>query len=308
MHKRYLDCSASELLSISKSDLLDALRASEGRIVVSETIGAVQPLLHSVTNAELAASQGADLLLLNMFDVDTPVIHGMPDGTEPANIIHTLRYLTGRVIGVNLEAVDPALQQEHREFWSIREGRLATAENAHKLVTMGAKFLVLTGNPGNRITNRAITSSLRAIHAAIGEKAVLIAGKMHAAGVLSEGGESILTQEDIAEFRASGADIIVLPAPGTVPGITLEYARELITSAHQSGAMTMTAIGTSQEGASIDTIRQIALMCKMAGTDLHHLGDTGYIGMALPENIFAYSVAIRGVRHTYTRMARSVNR
>jgi L-ascorbate metabolism protein UlaG (beta-lactamase superfamily) len=100
----------------------------------------------------------------------------------------------------------------------------------------------------------------------------------------------------------------LLPAPGTVPGITLEYARELIISAHHSGAMTMTAIGTSQEGASIDTIRQIALMCKMAGTDLHHLGDTGYIGMALPENIFAYSVAIRGVRHTYTRMARSVNR
>ena len=120
--------------------------------------------------------------------------------------------------------------------------------------------------------------------------------------------KSILTQEDIAEFRASGADIILLPAPGTVPGITLEYARELITSAHQSGAMTMTAIGTSQEGASIDTIRQIALMCKMAGTDLHHIGDAGYIGMALPENIFAYSVAIRGVRHTYTRMARSVNR
>src|SRR6266581_3981376 len=177
-----------------------------------------------------------------------------------------------------------------------------------KLVTLGAKFIVLTGNPGNGITNRAITSSLRAIHAAIGEKAVLIAGKMHAAGILSEGGESILTQEDIAEFRASGADIIVLPAPGTVPGITLEYARELIGDAHQRGAMTMTAIGTSQEGASIETIRHIALLCKMAGTDVHHLGDAGYIGMALPENIQAYSIAIRGVRHTYARMARSVNR
>src|SRR5689334_19702396 len=102
---------------------------------------------------------------------------------------------------------------------------------------MGAKFIVLTGNPGNGITNRAITSSLRAIHAAIGEKAILIAGKMHAAGVLSESGESILTQGDIAEFRASGADIILLPAPGTVPGITLEYARDLIRYAHQIGAM-----------------------------------------------------------------------
>ncbi|HFV5581391.1 TPA: haloacid dehalogenase-like hydrolase, partial [Escherichia coli] len=53
---------------------------------------------------------------------------------------------------------------------------------------------------------------------------------------------------------------------------------------------------------------QIALMSKMAGADLHHIGDTGYMGMALPENILAYSIAIRGVRHTYTRIARSVYR
>jgi hypothetical protein len=308
MQKRYLDCSASELLSISKHDLLDAWRASEGRIVVSETIGAVQPLLLTITNAELAASQGADVLLLNMFDADNPVIQGMPDGIEPDQLIHALQHLTGRIIGVNMEAVDPAHHQEHNAFWALREGRMATAANAHKLVAMGAKFLVLTANPGTGITNRAITSSLRAIHATVGEKAILMAGKMHAAGILAEGGESILTHSDIAEFRASGADIILLPAPGTVPGITLEYARELIGYAHQMGAMTMTTIGTSQEGASIETIRHIALLCKMAGTDLHHLGDTGYIGMALPENIQAYSIAIRGVRHTYARMARSVNR
>ncbi len=308
MHKRYLDCSASELLAISKHDLLDALRASEGRIVVSETIGAVQPMLLTITNAEVAASQGADLLLLNMFDVDKPVIQGMPDGIEPDQLIHVLHRLTGRIIGVNLEAVDPAHHQEHNAFWAPGDGRLATAANAHKLVTMGAKFLVLTANPGTGITNKAITSSLRAIHASVGEQAILMAGKMHAAGILAEGGERILTRSDIAEFRASGADIIVIPAPGTVPGITLEYARELIADAHQRGAMTMTAIGTSQEGANIETIRHIALLCKMAGTDLHHLGDAGYIGMALPENIQAYSIAIRGVRHTYARMARSVNR
>lgn len=74
------------------------------------------------------------------------------------------------------------------------------------------------------------------------------------------------------------------------------------------GAMTMTAIGTSQEGADAETVRQIALMSKMAGTDLHHIGDTGYTGIAIPENIRTYSIAIRGVRHTYTRIARSVNR
>ena len=70
----------------------------------------------------------------------------------------------------------------------------------------------------------------------------------------------------------------------------------------------MTAIGTSQEGADEQTIRQIALLCKMSGTDLHHLGDAGFPGIAAPENIMSYSIAIRGKRHTYARMARSVNR
>ena len=46
----------------------------------------------------------------------------------------------------------------------------------------------------------------------------------------------------------------------------------------------------------------------MAGTDIHHIGDSGYVGMALPENIMAYSVAIRGIRHTYRRIAQSIRR
>lgn len=49
-------------------------------------------------------------------------------------------------------------------------------------------------------------------------------------------------------------------------------------------------------------------MCKMTGTDIHHLSDTGYPGVAIPENIMAHSITIRGVRHTYHRMASSINR
>ena len=90
--------------------------------------------------------------------------------------------------------------------------------------------------------------------------------------------------------------------------LALSLYRELIGYAHSLGCLTITAIGTSQEGADIATIRQIALMCKMAGTDIHHLGDSGYGGIALPENIQAYSIAVRGIRHTYRRMAGSVNR
>ncbi|WP_204689373.1 DUF7916 family protein [Fusobacterium mortiferum] len=123
-----------------------------------------------------------------------------------------------------------------------------------------------------------------------------------------EAGENIITKKDIDEFIIAGADIVLMPAPGTVPGITMEYVRELVVHTHKAGKLTLTAIGTSQEGADTATIKQIALMCKMSGTDLHHLGDAGYIGMSLPENILEYGKTIRGVRHTYRRMAMSIKR
>ena len=150
--------------------------------------------------------------------------------------------------------------------------------------------------------------TLRLFKQELGDRLILAAGKMHASGILSEGAEQILTRRDVKSFAEAGADILLLPAPGTVPGITVEYARELVSLAHSLGMLTITAIGTSQEGADMATIRQLALMAKMTGTDIHHLGDAGYGGISLPENIQAYSVAIRGIRHTYRRMAASPNR
>ena len=127
-------------------------------------------------------------------------------------------------------------------------------------------------------------------------------------GVIAAKRHIHMTPADAEAFMVAGADIILLPAPGTVPGITQEYAHRLIEVVHSRGKLALTAIGTSQEGADVATIRQIALMCKMAGADIHHIGDTGVPGMALPQNIMAYSIAIRGERHTYHKMAQSVNR
>ncbi|WP_260258621.1 dihydrodipicolinate synthase [Vibrio intestinalis] len=309
MTKRYLDCSASEIKQLQGQSLLDSLRMSEGRIIMAETIGALQPMLVSVSNAELAASQGADLLLLNLFDADKPEIKGMPDSIESKNLLSELAHYTGRAVGVNLEAVAPDYAPTHQDFWQVSPGRLATGENAKKLYDMGARFITVTGNPGNGVSNEAISHSLKSIRESVGKDMVLIAGKMHAAGILRSGSEKIITKADVKEFADNGVDIVLIPAPGTVAGITTEYAASLIDYAHEIGIMAMTAIGTSQEGAGIETIRQIALMSKMAGADLHHIGDTGCaIGIAVPENIREYSITIRGVRHTYARMARSVCR
>lgn len=265
-------------------------------------------MLNNVTNAELAASQGADILLINMFDSEAPLIQGMPAGTAPDQTLHELQRLTGRIIGVNLEAVDPEFAIAHDDIWKMKPGRAATAENARKLVDMGAKILVLTGNPNNGVSNHSLGKAVKAIREAVGDKVIIITGKMHGAGIVRESGSAIISESDVAAFADQGADIVLIPAPGTVPGMSQQKVESLIACAHAHGALAMTAIGTSQEGADVSTIRQIALMSKMAGADLHHIGDTGYMGMALPENIQAYSVAIRGVRHTYTRIARSVNR
>ena len=307
--KRILDCQSSDFRNISREELLASIAGSEGRTIACETIGAIMPMLGDITNAEFAAAMGADILLLNVFDVQKPHIQGLPK-TEPENVINKLKELTGRPIGINLEPVEQVLSSEDPEenMWAMTSGRKATLENAKKAVELGVNFILLTGNPGIGVTNEAIEQTLRAYKAAFGNKLILAAGKMHASGILTEGAEKILTKEDVASFAEAGADIILLPAPGTVPGITMEYARELINYAHGLGCLAMTAIGTSQEGADVATIRQIALMCKMAGADIHHLGDAGYGGMALPENIQAYSIAVRGIRHTYRRMAGSVNR
>ncbi|MBR5268583.1 MAG: haloacid dehalogenase-like hydrolase [Lachnospiraceae bacterium] len=308
MAKRMLECVTSDFQKFKKQDWLESIGASEGRVIACETIGMVMPMLGNITNAEFAASMGADILLLNIFDVKEPVIHGLPK-VEASECIRELKRLTGRMIGINLEPVEDGFVAEGQdEVWKISEGRKATLENAGKALEMGVDMVLLTGNPGNGVKNQAITDTLRTLKAELGDKLILAAGKMHASGVLSEGGEHIITKKDVEEFIEAGADIVLFPAPGTVPGITMEYVRSLVETAHSRNVLTMTSIGTSQEGADESTIRQIALMCKMAGTDIHHLGDSGYVGMALPENILAYSKVIRGVRHTYRRMAASVNR
>ena len=307
--KRILDCQSSDFRDISREDLLSAIGSSEGRTVACETIGAIMPMLGDITNAEFAAAMGADILLLNLFDVQKPQILGLPK-TEPENVVRKLKELTGRPIGINLEPVEQVLSSLDPEenMWAMTNGRKAILENAKKAADMGVNFILLTGNPGVGVTNEAIVQTLHLYKKELGDRLILAAGKMHASGILTEGAEKIITKEDIRAFAAAGADIILLPAPGTVPGITMEYVKDLVSFSHSLGCLTITAIGTSQEGADVATIRQIALMCKMTGTDIHHLGDAGYGGMALPENIQAYSIAVRGIRHTYRRMAGSVNR
>ena len=156
--KRILDCHASDFKNMTKEELLFAIAAGEGRTIACETIGCIMPMLGDITNAEFAASMGADILLLNMFDVKKPYIMGLPK-TEPENTVWKLKELTGRPIGINLEPVEQG-KAVSEGMWAMTEGRMATLENAKLAAKMGVNFILLTGNPGNGVTNTAITETL----------------------------------------------------------------------------------------------------------------------------------------------------
>lgn len=307
MVKRILDLDAIDIERMSKEEKLISIKSAEGRTLISEIVTPAPAVLHDISNTELAASFGADILLFNLYDVNEPVLEGIPNRTGQ-NIIKDTKKLTGKMIGVNLEPVDEK-GQTLGEIQKISPGRLATKENMKKIINQGADIVVLTGNPKTGVTNKKIVESIKIAKENFGEDLIIVAGKMHAAGSREESGSKIISKETIKEFIQAGADIILLPAPGTVPGMTVDYIRDLIETVHKFDKLAMTSVGTSQEGADLSTIKNIALYSKMTGTDIHHLGDSGMsMGVALPENIMAYSIAIRGKRHTYRVMARSINR
>lgn len=167
MPKRLIDTTAGELSDYSKKDLLTAIAASEGRTLAVETIGTVTPMLVDITNAEFVASLGADLIMLNIFDVNNPVIQGLPQ-VPPEETIREVKRLTGRMTAINLE---PAIikNEEEKSVWNLTEGRRATVENARKAADMGVDMIILTGNPGVGVDNEAIIQALSKLKEAAGD-------------------------------------------------------------------------------------------------------------------------------------------
>ena len=72
--KRIFDLTQKEVLTSNRNDLLGAIKASEGRTVMSETVISTMSLLDGVSNPEVARAFGADMITLNTFDVFNPFI------------------------------------------------------------------------------------------------------------------------------------------------------------------------------------------------------------------------------------------
>lgn len=266
--KRILDCAPADFARMDGAGLLEAIRRSEGRTVACEVLWPSAPLVDGVSNAELAVAFGADLVLLNMFD-----------GEDISGVAAHL----GRPVGVNVEPSE-----------GVPPHRRADRANLERIGD--ADFVVVTANPDAEVGTGALVSAVELARDALPGTPVF-AGKMHGSG-----GRGLDGPKDVARI-AGVSDAVLIPAPGTVPGSRETTVAELVDAVHGADALAVATVGTSQEGSDTGTIRELALAAKRCGADVLHLGDAGLSGVAEPMNVLAASLAIRGRRHTYRRMA-----
>ena len=310
MVKRLISANYSDVKKMTSKELKQSIKASEGRVIVCETVANTLPQSGEITNAEVASAFGADLILLNGFDCYRPAVFGLPNVTIEKvfdlqqtieNPIPKLKELVGRPVGINLEPIAPKTNMMSEKV-EISQGRASSVETIQKADELGVDFICFTGNPGTGVTNLEITKSVKMAKKYF--SGLIIAGKMHSAG--SE--EPVVNKEAIISYAEAGADILLVPSVGSIPGFLEQDLIEAVRLAKKYDLLTMSAIGTSQESARPETLRQLAIMNKSCGVDLQHIGDAGYGGLAPAENIFETSVAIRGMRHTINCVSRSINR
>lgn len=305
MKKRLLDFGGEDFLKVTPMELKQSILASEGRVIMAENVPVEQPYLNGVTNAEIERAAGADLILFNVLDLMEPEIRGIPSNIPQSEHINWIRKAIARPIGINLEPVDlNATMNEKRHEISI--GRIVSPKTLELAKEYGFSFICLTGNPGTGVSNSAIKNAI--VLARKYFNGLIIAGKMHGAGV----DEPVMNLEIAKEFVNAGIDILLVPAPYTVPHFMEQDLREIVdmVKEHNKGksieekVLIMAANGTSQDSSDADTIKKIGLTAKACGVDLHHIGDS-FNGVCIPENIYTLGVAIRGKRHQLTMLARS---
>lgn len=309
MVTRLISATGDEIEKMSPMDLKQSIFQSEGRVVMGQHLLFAGPgLVRGVTNSELMFAFGADMVMLNTFDLDNlnnnPGLCGLS--------FEELKKKCRRPIGVYLGCPKAGSDDGGKKALYRREGMLANEKHVEKCIEMKADFIVLGGNPGSGTSIQDVIEATRWIKEKYGDQIFVFAGKWEDGineKVLGDPLASYNAKEIIKELIDAGADCIDLPAPGSRHGISVDMIRELVEFVHsyKPGTLTMTFLNSSVECADVDTIRLIALKMKETGADIHAIGDGGFGGCSSPENVHQLSVSLKGKHYTYFRMA-SVNR
>lgn len=333
MTTRILDAIGPSLANANRKDLLAAIRKTAGRTVVAETVTFKAPLIDGVTNAELLKSLGADMVNINHYNHEMPMMPGLvstpvglgqwnhawsgSEGSVPAaNIVEDciqdyilqlgfgrtlkeVKELVGIPVGMTL---DPVAEDTE----SIPRSRVATVANAAAAVEHGASFITLIQTP--KSPGELFTNATANVRKGAAEACIVKVGKMPWGDAFGLDFDEYITAQEIERLAKAGADVVIIPSPGTVPGSTVDVVRSWVNVIHGQGLLAEVTIGTSQEGAATDVIHRFAIDAKMTGADLYQIGDGVYSGVSQPENVQAFSTAIKGIRHTLRRGALSPKR
>ncbi len=330
MAVKFLEDVGSKLTGANRAEMVNAVSNAGGRVIIGETVTFKQSMIDGVTNAELLKSWGCDMVTINHYNVDFPMVPGISStengiemfgsllnesgskGCKPSSrvlenafqnifwqfgfgvTINDVKRLCGIPIGITLE---PVAEED-----DYPNGRVANEENARKGAEQGASYITLIHTP--QMSCGEFAKRVEQVRKGMGEKGLVKAGRMPWGGCsFLVNADEFVTEEEINALSAAGADVIILPSPGTVPGLTIDLVRRWVTIVHNCGLLAETTIGTSQEGADPDVIRRFAIDSKMTGADLFQIGDSVYGGCCVPENVMAFARAIKGQRHMLRRAA-----
>jgi hypothetical protein len=333
MIKRLLNYSPKEMLALSPQELLLAIRMSEGRVVIGGARVRGPNLVQYVTNAEVCAAFGCDIVSLNAHDLKNPYFPGLaskdPKDDEPFREIQVpigrgwtareIRELIGRpILNALVVGGAPAYGGEFVDtgFSDTKEnqlagaGNFATKENIELTIEQGFDILGVYG----WAERQKYIDSVKLAREVAKDRIVIEAGVPHGPGLIYAKEtpynlRELITPDLAAELVEAGADSVHMPAVGSLPGYTPEYVGSIIDAVHEAGGLATVGIHSSQEGSDVQTIQRIAIDNKTLGADMYWIGDAGVNeNMGLPEVINALCIAVKGHRHTYRRMSESVLR
>ena len=158
-------------------DLKESIFKSEGRVVMGQHLLFAGPgLVRGVTNSELMFAFGADMVMLNTFDLDdldnNPGLCGLS--------FQELKEKCRRPIGIYLGCPKAGSEDGGKKALYRREGMLASDEHVKKCIELGADFIVLGGNPGSGTSIRDVVETAKRLNKNIKIKSLFLQenGKM----------------------------------------------------------------------------------------------------------------------------------
>jgi len=313
MPERLITASPTDIAKFTARDLKESIWASEGRVVLSQTFVGWGELVPGVIQPQLSVAFGADMILLNGYSMDPESRHPglcITGEREDPQFVRAaeVKKLVGVPVGIYLECPDPESTVAGNR-WTPHESRVASPENLKRVKDEGADFVIIGGNPGSGTSMERIIAATRVAKEVLGDDVLIFAGKWEDGTVDRVLGDPLASRparEVIKDLIDAGADVITLPGPGSRQGITVDLIRPLVEFVHEykPGTLAMVFLDQSVEGADIDTIRLLALDSRKTGADIHAIGDAGPVGIAPPENIYQFSMSIKGRLKTWFRMAK----